>query len=52
MNKELGTTIIASSTEDYHLKKFAAVLVYLDKGHISKIRPGKIRSKGKNNSRR
>ena len=52
MNKQLGTTIIAASSDDFHLKKFAAVLIYLDNGHISKIRPGKIRNKDKYSLRR
>ena len=47
MNKELGTTIIAVAPDDFHLKKFAAVLIYLDNGHVSKIRPGKTKSQGK-----
>ena len=47
MNKDLGTTIIAVAPDDFHLKKFAAVLIYLDNGHISKIRPGKTKSQGK-----
>ena len=40
MNRTLGTTLILSSPSDIHLKKFASVLIYLDNGHISKIRPG------------
>tara|TARA_B100001105_G_scaffold83388_1_gene66133 strand:- start:106 stop:807 length:702 start_codon:yes stop_codon:yes gene_type:complete len=47
MNKDLGTTIIAVAPDDFHLKKFAAVLIYLDNGHVSKIRPGKTKSQGK-----
>ena len=47
MNKELGTTIIAVAPDDFHLKKFVAVLIYLDNGHVSKIRPGKTKSQGK-----
>ncbi len=40
MNKELGTTIILSAPSDQHIKRIASVLIYLDNGHISKIRPG------------
>ena len=40
MNRTLGTTLVLSSPTDVHLKKFASVLIYLDNGHISKIRPG------------
>ena len=40
MNRTLGTTLILSSPTDIHLNKFASVLIYLDNGHISKIRPG------------
>ena len=47
MNKDLGTTIIAVAPDDFNLKKFAAVLIYLDNGHVSKIRPGKTKSQGK-----
>ncbi len=47
MNKELGTTIIAVAPDDFYLKKFVAVLIYLDNGHVSKIRPGKTKSQGK-----
>ena len=40
MNKDLGTTVILGSHDDRDIKKFAAVLIYFDNGHISKIRPG------------
>ena len=40
MNKAQGTTIILSSPHDQHLKLIASVLIYLDKGHIAKIRTG------------
>jgi ABC-type multidrug transport system ATPase subunit len=40
MNRTLGTTLILSSPNDVHLKYFASVLIYLDNGHISKIRSG------------
>ena len=51
MNRTLGTTIILSSPNDHYLKHFASVLVYLDHGHISKIRPG-VSRKPKRNSRK
>ncbi|MFQ5486207.1 MAG: ATP-binding cassette domain-containing protein [Desulfobacterales bacterium] len=40
MNKDLGTTIILAAPTDKNIKKIAAVLIYLDHGHVSKIRPG------------
>ena len=40
MNKEFGTTIVLSAPSDTYLKKLASVLIYLDNGHISKIRSG------------
>jgi len=40
MNRELGTTIILAAPTDFQIKKFAAVLIHLDNGHVSKIRPG------------
>jgi len=40
MNKDLGTTIILAAPSDLHIKRIASVLIYLDNGHISKIRPG------------
>ena len=38
MNRSLGTTIILTSSSDIYLKYFASVLIFLDHGHISKIR--------------
>ena len=40
MNNILGTTVLLSSSNDYFLKQFASVIIYLDNGHISKIRKG------------
>jgi len=40
MNKELGTTFILAASSDINLKHFVSVLIYLDNGHISKIRSG------------
>ena len=44
MNRSLGTTIILTSSSDIYLKYFASVLIFLDHGHISKIRTGNSRS--------
>ena len=38
MNRSLGTTIIISSPCESLVKKFASVIIFLDNGHISKIR--------------
>ena len=40
MNKDMGTTIMLSSPDERYLKLIASVLIYLDNGHISKIRSG------------
>ena len=40
MNRELGTTFILAASSDVNLKHLASVLIYLDNGHISKIRSG------------
>ena len=48
MNRTLGTTIILSSPTDRDLKHFASVLIFLDHGHIWKIRPGLIRGNNRN----
>ena len=40
MNNILGTTVILSSHSDYFLKQFASVIIYLDNGHVSKVRKG------------
>ena len=40
MNKNLGTTILLSAPNDQNLKFISSVLIYLDNGHISKIRSG------------
>ena len=51
MNNILGTTIILSSSNDYFVKQFANVVIYLDNGHVSKVRKGYKRnsfSKNKN----
>jgi len=38
MNRDLGTTIILASPTDQIIKKFASVVIYIDNGHVSKIR--------------
>ncbi len=43
MNKDLGTTVILSSINDHALKKFCSVLVYLENGHITKVRSGQLK---------
>ena len=48
MNRTLGTTIILSSPSDTNLKHFASVLIFLDHGHIWKIRPGISRGNSRN----
>jgi len=40
MNKELGTTILLTASSDQILKTIASVLIYLDNGHVSKVRTG------------
>ena len=40
MNKDHGTTLILSSANEQALRSFCSVLIYLDNGHISKIRTG------------
>ena len=38
MNRSLGTTIIITSPRESLVRKFASVVIFLDNGHISKIR--------------
>tara|TARA_X000001036_G_scaffold438291_1_gene485738 strand:- start:7360 stop:7728 length:369 start_codon:yes stop_codon:yes gene_type:complete len=57
MNRTLGTTIIVSSPNEALVKNFASVLIFLDNGHISKIRsrsnrPNRSRYSGKRKSGR
>ena len=44
MNRTLGTTIIVSSPNEDLVKNFASVLIFMDKGHISRIRSKSNRS--------
>ena len=38
MNRTLGTTIIVTSPNEAIVKNFASVIIFMDNGHISKIR--------------
>jgi len=40
MNRDLGTTIVLATNSAAQVQKFASVLIYLDNGHIAKIRSG------------
>ena len=40
INKDHGTTVVLSSPNEKILKNFCSVLIYLDNGHISRIRTG------------
>ena len=48
MNRNLGTTIILTAPSDINIKYFASVLIFLDHGHIWKIRSGSARPTNKN----
>ena len=48
MNRNLGTTIILTAPSDINIKYFASVLIFLDHGHIWKIRSGSLRPANKN----
>ena len=50
MNNILGTTVILSSNNDYFLKQFSSIIIYLDNGHISKVRKGFKRKKNQRNN--
>ena len=52
MNKDLGTTVILSSINDNVLKKFCSVLVYLENGHISKVRSGQLKKHRRDHSKK
>ena len=40
MNRNLGTTMVLAAPSEIYLRKFASVIIYLDNGHVSKIRSG------------
>lgn len=44
MTRELGTTIILAAASHEVIQNVASVLIFLDNGHICKIRPGKGRT--------
>lgn len=44
MSRELGTTILLTSGNADNIQNIASVLIFLDNGHICKIRPGKGRN--------
>ena len=52
MNKDLGTTVILSSINDHTLKKFCSVLIYLENGHITKVRSGQSKQQRGNYSKK
>ena len=51
INKDHGTTIILASPNEQLLRSFCSVLIYLDNGHISKIRTGSHKSNSFNRQR-
>ena len=51
INKDHGSTIILGSPNEQTLRSFCSVLIYLDNGHISKIRTGSHKSSSSNRSR-
>ncbi len=44
MSRELGTTILLSSVNPDNIQNLASVIIFLDNGHICKIRPGRSRN--------
>jgi len=52
MNKELGTTIVLTASNDQNLKTIASVLIYLDNGHVSKVRTGLNKRSGRRSETR
>ena len=52
MNKDLGTTVILSSINDHALKRFCSVLIYLENGHITKVRSGQSKQQRGNYSKK
>ena len=51
INKDHGTTIVLGSPNEQLLRSFCSVLIYLDNGHISKIRTGSYKSNRPNRQR-
>ncbi|MBC8322747.1 MAG: ATP-binding cassette domain-containing protein [Candidatus Marinimicrobia bacterium] len=57
MNRNLGTTIVVSATNPARIQKLVSVMIFLDKGHIAKIRSASQnkrpqRNQGRQNQRR
>ena len=52
MNKDLGTTIILGAPTDQILNRFVSVMIYMDNGHVSKIRSKSAKYSKKTNKRR
>ena len=50
MNKNFGTTIILSSINGNALRNLCSVMIYIENGHIIKIRSGKTSNQYKNKS--
>lgn len=50
MNRTLGTTIILSVPSEIYVKHFSSVMIFLNHGHISKIRPGALSGKTRKKS--
>ena len=44
MNRNLGTTIILSSVNSNVLRNLCSVMIYLENGHITRVRSGNTRS--------
>ena len=52
MNRSLGTTVILAAPSEIYLKHFVSVLIFLDHGHISRIRTGYSKSSKKDQGRK
>jgi len=52
MNRNLGTTIILTAPSELYLKHFASVTIFLDHGHISKIRSRLSKNSNRKKNRR
>ena len=44
MNRNLGTTIILSSVNSNVLRNLCSVMIYLENGHITRVRSGNTRN--------
>ncbi|MBA66010.1 MAG: hypothetical protein CMG55_09445 [Candidatus Marinimicrobia bacterium] len=52
MNRSLGTTVILAAPSEIYLKHFVSVLIFLDHGHISRIRTGYSKNSKKDQGRK